>query len=46
MIYFYTLHLVEKYKDIKNKNKYNYKKINHTTKILRCLNHLNKTDPD
>ena len=38
---------LEIYKNIKKSNKYNDEiKLNHTTKILRFLDHLNKTDPD
>ena len=35
------------YKNIKKSNQYNDEiELNHTTKILRFLDHLNKTDPD
>ena len=38
---------LEKHENIKQNNKYNDEiELNHTTKILRFLNHLNKTDPD
>ena len=42
-----NLQALEKYEYMKQSNKYNDKiKQNHTTKILRFLDHLNKTDPD
>ena len=38
---------LEKYKNIKKSNTYNDEiRLNHTNKILRFLDHLNKTDPD
>ena len=38
---------LEKYENITKSNKYNDEiEFNHTTKILRFLDHLNKTDPD
>ena len=38
---------LEKHENIIKSNKYNDEiELNHTTKILRFLDHLNKTDPD
>ena len=42
-----NLQALEKYKNMKQNNKYNDEiKQNHTTKILRFLDHINKTHPD
>ena len=39
--------IIEYRKNITKSNKYNNEiEVNHTTKILRFLDHLNKTDPD
>ena len=36
---------LEKYKTLKQRNKYNYEiKLNHTTKNLRIINYLNRTN--
>ena len=43
----YNLQPLEKNENVQKRNKYNDKiKFNHTTKILRISDHLNKTDPD
>ena len=42
-----NLNPLEKYKNSKKSNKYNDEiKQNHTTKILRFVDHLNTTNPD
>ena len=42
-----NLSQLEKCENLKKSNKYNDElKLNHTTKILRFLDHLNKTNPD
>ena len=42
-----NLQPLEKYENMKKSNKYNDEtELNHTTKILRFLDHLNKTNPD
>ena len=47
MNHFSNLQLLEKCENIKQSNTYNDGiELNHTTKILRFLDHLNKTDPD
>ena len=47
MNHFFNLQPLEKYENITKSNKYNDEtKLNHTTKILKFLDHLNKTDPD
>ena len=44
---FFNLQPLEKHENITKSNKYNDEiELNHTTKILRFLDHLNKTDPD
>ena len=47
MNHFFNLQPLEKHENIKKSNKYNDEiKLNHTTKILRFLDHLNKTNPE
>ena len=47
MNHFFNLHPLEKYENITKSNKYTDEiELNHTTKILRFLDHLNKTDSD
>ena len=42
-----NLSLLQKHENIIKSNKYNDEiQLNHTTKILRFLDHLNKTNPD
>ena len=47
MNHFFNLQPLEKHENIKKSNKYNDEiKLNHTTKILRFLDNLNKTNPE
>ena len=47
MNHFYNLQPLEKYEKMKKYNKYHDEiELNHTTKNLRFLDYLNKTNPD